>query len=109
MMIGGDNLGLIKEIIHRLTSGKFDRGQESDADAAAVQYVQKAGINPLPLAGFFNKIAQLDGGMSSSMEWLSTHPDSKVRANAILKQKFNGAYTPAVDSADWAYLVEACN
>ncbi|MFN4249140.1 MAG: M48 family metallopeptidase [Flavipsychrobacter sp.] len=109
MMIGGDNLGLIKEIIHRLTSGKFDRGQESDADAVAVVYVQKAGIDPLPLAGFFNKMAELNGSMSDAMEWISTHPDSKERAKKILSGKYTGTYTPAIDSSDWRYLVEECN
>lgn len=109
MMIGGDNLGLIKEIIHRLTSGKFDRGQESDADDAAVTYVQKAGINPKPLGGFFTKMAELNGSMSGALEWVSTHPDSKERAKKIMQGKYTGTYTPAIDSNDWAYIVEECN
>lgn len=109
MMIGGDNLGLIKEIIHRLTSGKFDRGQESDADAAAVAYVQNAGIDPKPLARFFTKMSQLNGSMSGALEWVSTHPDSKERAKKIMQGKYSGAYTPAIDSINWAYIVHECN
>jgi Zn-dependent protease with chaperone function len=71
--------------------------------------LSKAGIDPLPLAGFFNKMAELNGSMSDAMEWISTHPDSKERAKKILSGKYTGTYTPAIDSSDWRYLVEECN
>lgn len=104
LMIGGDNLGMIKQILKTLSSSKFDREQETEADVTGILYLQQAGIDPKQLAHFFRELSEKKE-FPEALKWLSTHPMLKERAELILKKHFDAVdYTPAIDSIDWAML-----
>jgi predicted Zn-dependent protease len=109
MMFGGEHLGVFKELIRTMSSSKFDRGQESEADASAVRYMQKANVNPKPLGKFFSKMAASHGDLPEVFEWAGTHPDAKERAAKISVVKSAANYTPATDSSSWQYLTNLVN
>ncbi|MFN3403483.1 MAG: M48 family metallopeptidase [Cytophagaceae bacterium] len=85
----GDKGGgeILKETVKLLTSSAFDRKQESEADASAVKYMAKANMDPEHLANFLFRLSLEKEHLPKEFEWISTHPDSKERANEILKLK----------------------
>lgn len=104
LMVGGDNLGMIKQIIKTLSSSKFDREQETEADITGTKYLQQAGIDPKQLALFFSELSKKKE-FPEALKWISTHPMLKERADLILKKHFDAMnYTPAIDSMAWAML-----
>lgn len=104
MMFGGDNMGLLKELLRSVTSGKFDRSQESEADQSAVYYLDKTNINPAPLADFFEKMGKTYGNMPGMLEWVSTHPNAKERTSMVRKLAKKKTYRPALPVGEWTYL-----
>lgn len=77
---------LIADMVEQLSKNAFSRVQETEADNFAVESLEQASINPAAFAGFMKKIAKEQPKIMSQMEWLSTHPDSEKRAEAISKQ-----------------------
>ncbi len=73
---GGD---MIKEAGKIVSSSAFDRKLETEADKKAVDYMLKAKIDPKPYADFMYSI-----GGEEYLSWVSTHPESKERAEAIV-------------------------
>jgi predicted Zn-dependent protease len=78
--LGGD---VIKEVIGMLSSSAYDRKLEKDADAQAVKYLRKAGIDHDDFANFLDRLGQEEAGVPKELSWLSTHPDSRERAKYI--------------------------
>lgn len=104
---GSQNSGLIREIIKTLTSKKFDRDYEKEADASALQYLHIANIDPMPLADFFDKISDNGTPITEALTWVSTHPEPKERAIAIKLQRVDSKeYIKSVDEAVWVELQE---
>ena len=113
----GDNGGLIGGLggllqnnamkVAQLATLGFSRGQELEADQLGVQYLTKAGYDPLALSTMLaslanqtNLDARLSGGDARALpEWASTHPDpaSRVRNAQTLAA---GAGTGGVRNAD---------
>ncbi|MEZ5016653.1 MAG: M48 family metallopeptidase [Flavipsychrobacter sp.] len=111
MLAGGtQNMGLIKEILKTLTSKKFDRDYETEADEAALEYLQQAKIDPLALADFFEQIAQKGGSLPEALEWISTHPEPEERA-ARIKTELNSTinYSPSLTEEQWKTLKAKTN
>ena len=95
----GDNGGLLGGLggllqnnamkVAQLATLGFSRSQELEADQLGVQYLKKAGYDPLALSTMLASLAnqtsleaRLSGGDARSIpEWASTHPDpaSRVR------------------------------
>ncbi|MDP4185863.1 MAG: M48 family metallopeptidase [Bacteroidota bacterium] len=83
-MIGGQNGSqVIARLAKVVTSTAFDRDQEKDADATAVHYMVKAKINPSFFAGFFIRFSNDINQIPKELEWISTHPDTKERAERV--------------------------
>ena len=113
----GDNGGLLGGLggllqnnamkVAQLATLGFSRGQELEADQLGVQYLRKAGYDPLALSTMLaslanqtNLDARLSGGDARALpEWASTHPDpaSRVRNAQTLAA---GAGTGGVRNAD---------
>ena len=81
---GGKGGQVAKEVLKMLTSSAYDRKLEKEADITSVDYMLKAKIDPKPMADFMFQLAQ-DNQSDSSMEWISDHPQSEVRAKYILE------------------------
>ena len=85
---------IVKETIKLLTSTAFDRAQESEADATAVELLSNANIDPKYLADFLFRISVSGTEIPKHLNWISTHPDSKERAGIILSLRKNKSFTP---------------
>jgi predicted Zn-dependent protease len=86
---GGDaGFEILKEAARVLSSTAFDRSQESEADAFAVEMMAKANIDPEHLGNFLFRLGQ-SHDMPEELVWVSTHPDSKERAAEINSNKKN--------------------
>ena len=74
------------QAIKLVSSTAFDRKMEREADILAVKYMEKANINPAPFADFLYRLAEGDPKIMSYLTWISTHPDSKERAEYIVNE-----------------------
>lgn len=105
----GGNTATAGRILKMLTSTAFDRRQESEADKAATEYCLKAGIDPQALASLMERIAQQRGETNLS-EWVSTHPNSEKRAEAIRQQLAEAPkimFRPPLSENRWKILKDA--
>jgi Zn-dependent protease with chaperone function len=108
-MTSGNSGGeTIKQVSKILSSSAFDRKLEKEADISAVEYLINANINPEPLAEFLYKLAENKKDETSYESWLSTHPDSKKRAEYILAYSKNKLKNPqtALSDTSWKILKE---
>jgi predicted Zn-dependent protease len=85
MTTGNGNAEMIKEAIKHLSSTAYDRSLETEADLTAVEYLEKASINPEPFANFLYRLADETKHLPSQIYWISTHPESKERAEEIIQ------------------------
>jgi len=99
MTTGNSGYEVIKETAKMLSSSAFDRGLEKEADIKAVDYLIQAKINPEPFAEFLFKLSDEENTATKYLTWISTHPDSRERAEYIIeyskdkKSKFTGVMT----------------
>lgn len=85
MTTGSSGAEVIKETAKMLSSSAFDRSLEKDADIKAVDYLVNAKLNPEPFAGFLYKLSETEDETTKYLTWISTHPDSKDRAEYIVE------------------------
>lgn len=102
---GGD---VIKQATKMLSSSAFDRKLEKEADIKAVDYLVKAHINPAPFADFLYKLSDADSEITKYLSWVSTHPDSKERAEYIIEHQKDKKvkYGPVLADESWEKLKE---
>ena len=103
----GQHSGIVTKIIKTITSTGFDREQEREADRKAVQFMETAGIDPKPLALFFDKLQSKQTEIPEAFQWMSTHPASEERSKNIIAQA-NGKteYRPLIDQRNWEKILE---
>ena len=92
MSSGKGNPEIAKEIAKLLSSSAYDRNLEREADMTSVEYLLKAKIDPEPFANFLYRLGDENKNIPNQVYWISTHPDSKERAEniiATLKGKLN--------------------
>jgi predicted Zn-dependent protease len=108
-VVGGNaNFSIIKKLMQNLTSTAYDRNLESEADATAFNYLVKAKINPYGFANILEKFSKVETELSNKLSWLSTHPESKERAN-IIHQKLSKTkcdFEEIVSESDWMNFKE---
>lgn len=85
MTTGKGGSEIIKETAKMLSSSAFDRNLEKEADIKAVDYLVKAKINPEPFANFLYKLSDKENETTKYLTWISSHPDSKERAEYIIE------------------------
>lgn len=83
---GNSGSGTIQKTAKMLSSSAYDRNLEKEADIKAVDYMVKSQINPEPFANFLYRLATTNSKFDSGLSWISTHPDSKERAEYIIEQ-----------------------
>lgn len=100
---GGQAIGMVFET---LGSTAYDRDLETQADLAAVYYMQTAGLNPRAYADVLYRIAGMQGSSPEVLDWISTHPDAEARAETVLdaiNPKFPVA-DPVLSDTVWAAM-----
>jgi predicted Zn-dependent protease len=75
--------GLLGSVVQSSVLLKFSRGAEAQADYNGVLIMSDAGYNPIELARFFEKLEAQKGKESRLGEFLSSHPNSGNRVQAI--------------------------
>src|SRR5690606_36044536 len=105
---GSNGSELIKETAKVLSSASFDRSLEKKADIKAVEYLTKAEINPEHFAQFLYKINDSESEIMKYLTWISTHPDSKNRAEHIIEHSKNNNVknVPILKDETWNKLKE---
>jgi predicted Zn-dependent protease len=108
MTTGNGGAEIIKETAKMLSSSAFDRNLEKEADIKAVDYLTTAKVNPEPFANFLYKLSSKEHEATKYLTWISTHPDSKERAEYIIaysKDKLTD-YKPILSNEMWEKLKE---
>ncbi|MEJ5963333.1 M48 family metallopeptidase [Pedobacter immunditicola] len=105
---GNSGSEIVKETAKMLSSSAFDRSLEKEADIKAVEYLVKARINPEPFADFLYKLSNKEKETTKYLTWISTHPDSKERAEYIIEQSRNKhvKYETILTNDNWDKLKE---
>lgn len=85
----------------------FSREAEASADAGGMAMVQAARIDPAGMASFMRKMAR---GGEEPPEYLSTHPQTTARAEALDRLAKAAAYEPIplLADAEWQALRAIC-
>ncbi|MBM3411058.1 MAG: M48 family metallopeptidase [Bacteroidetes bacterium] len=106
MTTGNSGTEVIKETAKMLSSSAFDRNLEKEADIKAVDYMLNANVNPEPFADFLYKLSETEHESTKYLTWISTHPDSKERAEYIIEySKAKGTeFKPILTNETWGKL-----
>lgn len=109
MTTGNGEAEIIKETAKMLSSTAFDRNLEKEADIKAVDYLTTANVNPAPFANFLYKLSDIETDVTRYLSWISTHPDSKERAEYIVEYSKDKPtnYEPIITIDTWEKLKEA--
>lgn len=96
--------GALTEVMQVLTSTAYDRTLEAEADDVAVHYLLAAGIDPRSFGDFLLRLSQ-EEDLPALAEWISTHPDSKKRVQAIYTlaegEGHNSAFRSLMPEDEW--------
>lgn len=98
-----------------LATLSYSRAAEEEADAGAVQLLERAGISTEGLATFFERLSKeeashesKDKGMSFTVpNYLRTHPATEQRIAAVRAQPSQGT-SPALSPSQWQALKTIC-
>lgn len=91
ILTSGDQF-ILGEITGRLSSSRFDRKQEEEADLFAAKLLESAAIEPRTLASLFRKLEmESNAHLLEDFEIVSTHPNLSSRIREALN------YSPAAD------------
>tara|TARA_B110000208_G_C11583929_1_gene363618 strand:- start:441 stop:791 length:351 start_codon:yes stop_codon:yes gene_type:complete len=106
MTTGSGGPEIIKETAKMLSSSAFDRSLEKQADIKAVDYLISAKVNPEPFANFLYNLSDKEYATSQYLNWISTHPDSRERAEYIIEYSKNKSidYEPILSHGTWEKL-----
>ncbi len=101
---GNSGSDMIYETARTLSSSAFDREFEREADLMAIEYMLNAKVNPAALADFLYKLSDDD---MEYLSWISTHPDSKERAEYIIEYSLDKVIesTSLLSDKDWKKLL----
>ncbi len=91
---GSAESGAVQQVLSGLTSLKFSRNHETEADTYSVNYLCNTKYDSAGAAGFFKKIE----GSSSTPQFLSTHPNPSNRVENIEKQAAAKTCRPSTTS-----------
>ena len=109
MTTGNSGAEVIKETAKMLSSSAFDRSLEKEADIKAVDYLINANVNPELFADFLYKLSDSEHEATKYFTWISTHPDSKERAEYIIEYSKGKLteYKPILSNETWDKLKAA--
>lgn len=108
MATGNGGVEIMQETAKMLSSSAFDRRFEKEADLKAIEYLINAKIDPEPFANFLYKLSETEPESMAYLSWISTHPDSKERAEYIIEYSRNQSteYAQILSTNTWGELKE---
>jgi beta-barrel assembly-enhancing protease len=92
-------IGVLERLGIQLTTMKFSREKETEADLQGLHLLHQANISPAGMIQFFERLAKTEGG---PVALLSTHPMSAERAARLKKeQQALPSYMSQTFAFDW--------
>lgn len=85
LLFGGTDISIPASVLADFMSSAYDRDQETESDDAAIEALRAAGVDPLGMSRFFERLAKQGSGPRIP-ELLSTHPDPGDRAERTARQ-----------------------
>ena len=105
MVLLGNQQGLIGSLERlgiQLTTLKFSREKETEADVHGLRLLSQANISPAGMIQFFERLAKTEG---APVALLSTHPMSAERAARLIKEERDvSGRAPDAFGFDWAAI-----
>ena len=93
---------VLGEVTGLLTSSRFDRKQEEEADRFASELLEHANIDPRTLATLFRKLEEeADNELLEHFEIISTHPNFHSRIREALSYKPGDDFEALSIDLDW--------
>jgi predicted Zn-dependent protease len=88
---------------------RYTRGDETDADARGLDYLDAAGVSTAGIATMFARIEahEEEAGVSDIPTMLSSHPATGERAVAARTRARDGL-APSLSDRDWRIVRQAC-
>lgn len=80
LMFDGSSLETLMYMAENLVGQAHSRDQERDADDGGRALLMAAGVDPIGMATFFERLENEQGNLPGAMALLSTHPDPGERA-----------------------------
>lgn len=109
MVLSGFRSGL-GNTLGQMTTLRYSRDAESEADVWSRQRLAAAGISPVPTARFFAAAAEAETYRAPAvLGYLASHPESGLRAEAFANAWRAGTpYRPALTPAQFVAIARAC-
>jgi beta-barrel assembly-enhancing protease len=109
VVLGGAGAGQAIAVASVNLAGlRYSRGDEEEADARGLDYLDAAGIDTSGLARMFDRfrdVAETEGGEIPTL--LSSHPATPARAAAARARSRQGLQ-PSLSDRDWRIVRQAC-
>ena len=108
---GGEALSFGLESAKTLGLLRYSREYEAEADAAGLQMLKKAGIDPQGMIAFFKTMNEEgSGALPSGLNYLSTHPDILWRIDQLRKQlpTSDRTFAPLLPEIGWESARKIC-
>ena len=83
LLVLGDANAVMMIMAHQVSAQYFSRQAESDADMKGIALLNKIKIDPQGMATFFKKMQAAFKGKTQGPEWISSHPDTAIRIQAV--------------------------
>lgn len=83
LLVLGDANAVMMIMAHQVSAQYFSRQAESDADMKGIALLQKSKIDTQGMVTFFKKMQEAFKGKANGPEWMSSHPDTDSRIQAI--------------------------
>lgn len=99
--------GVAGQAAGQLASLRFSRAQEREADTAALALLERTGISAEGMLAMYKKLGAQTGGAAAPV-WLSTHPATPERLQALRRRLQGRAAAPSLDY-DWSRVGDSLN
>lgn len=110
VMFGGAGAGqAIALASMNLSSLRYTRDDETEADTRGFAFLDAAGINPGPIAALFDRLSEMmqERERGEFPAILSSHPANRERA-ANARARARPDLPPSLDQRQWAIVRQAC-
>ena len=109
VVIGDYSGSTVAVLIGRsLVNAGYSREAEAGADAFALELMLKLKRNPAALGDALKHISEDTPGFDGALAWLSTHPATSSRIEALSGHKPDTSQPPVLDDTEWAALKAIC-
>lgn len=106
-IVAGGDPTLVGELSKTVFSTKYDRGQEEDADAFALELLEKSGVNPNNVAAIFMALQREENLYhSENMDLFMSHPNLKERIKTAINYQVSDSFQTVPFEVDWQRLKE---